>query len=361
MTKLSILFAYRNREVSRIKSSLESLAQQQNQDFEVIFVDYGSDDSYSNQVKQVLDSFDFVNYYYIAHPGLLWNKSKALNFGAERANGSSIFIADVDLLFDPKATHLLNLKELDNSFYLFQLGYLDEAQSKNIYGKHRFEELKVKHYGTINGMVLVSKDAFFTVNGLDEFFHFYGSEDVDFYSRLERSGLQRLNCEEKYFNHIWHRIYNSYDDSKFDVIPRHFNIKKINLQHHLQNNELKVTKPYTNATDDLVYSKKDAVVLEAPEIIISMNNEQAKVWHFLNVTLNNYSGKIIELIINEDFYFKSAKFRIKRILKKSDRVPISMKQASDLILGIIISKFRHHNYRFIISNDLKSIVWTIQL
>ncbi len=361
MTKLSILFAYRNREVSRIKRCLESLKAQHKNEFEVIFVDYGSDDSFSKPIKKTVETFEFANYTYVAHPGLLWNKSKALNFAVRQAKGNSVLIADVDILFKTSAVDFLLSKNTDKSFYLFRLGYLNQTESNKVINSTSFEQLRVKHFGVINGLVLLSKEAFISVNGLDDFFHFYGSEDVDFYNRLEQFGLKKINCKEDLFYHMWHRIYNSYDDSKFEVTPRHFNIKKINLQHLIHNKELKIIKPNTNINFGEIFFKKDEKLLDHPEIFISINNEHAKVWHFLNVGINHYSGKVVKFTVTEDSYFNSTKFFLKKILKKKDRVPISMKNTSDMVLGKIISTYQNHNYRFEISNDLKTILWTIQL
>jgi len=101
--KLSILFAYRNREKQRILNSLQSLQNQNENDFEVVFVDYGSNDAFASRIQKVVEGFSFASYHYIAHPGLLWNKSKALNYAASKAKGEFIFVADVDICFDSNA------------------------------------------------------------------------------------------------------------------------------------------------------------------------------------------------------------------------------------------------------------------
>ena len=86
--KLSILFAYRNREPQRIKNSLMSLQKQYKNvaEFEVVFVDYGSTEGFQRLIQEVVESFSFAHYKYIAHKGLLWNKSKAINYRVSHQN-----------------------------------------------------------------------------------------------------------------------------------------------------------------------------------------------------------------------------------------------------------------------------------
>ncbi len=39
----------------------------------------------SEDLEEVINEFSFANYHYIGHEGLLWNKSKALNYGIQKA------------------------------------------------------------------------------------------------------------------------------------------------------------------------------------------------------------------------------------------------------------------------------------
>jgi predicted glycosyltransferase involved in capsule biosynthesis len=50
-------------------------------------------------------------------------------------------------------------------------------------------------------MILTTKEAFFEIKGYDEFFHFYGSEDVDLYARLENAGYKSNLVTDIYFYH----------------------------------------------------------------------------------------------------------------------------------------------------------------
>ncbi|UJH92508.1 glycosyltransferase [Antarcticibacterium sp. 1MA-6-2] len=182
---ISIIYANRNRDVKRIKASINSLSSQQAQNFEVIFVDYGSEPTLVSQYQNLFTSYDFAQFFHLEVSHLLWNKSKALNYAIKKATFPNIFIADVDLIFHPNSLSLLNNLSPSEKFFLFRLGYLSAEESKKLSENHRFEDLKPQRVGSVNGMLLASKEALSKVKGLDEFFHFYGAEDEDLFARLE--------------------------------------------------------------------------------------------------------------------------------------------------------------------------------
>src|SRR5690606_1455411 len=123
---------------------------------------------------------------------LLWNKSKALNYGISQTQAQYIFIADVDLIFHPQATQLFKKVAIEDKYFLFSLGYLDKAESKKLTKNYNFEELRPSRFGNVNGMILAPRKAFLAVNGLDEFFHFYGSEDEDLFVRMGNAGYKSV-------------------------------------------------------------------------------------------------------------------------------------------------------------------------
>jgi hypothetical protein len=54
---ITILFTYRDKDITRVKNSLLSLQNQSTDLFEVLFVDYGSQTNYSNSLKELLEEF----------------------------------------------------------------------------------------------------------------------------------------------------------------------------------------------------------------------------------------------------------------------------------------------------------------
>ena len=358
---ISIIYAFRDRDEKRVELSLQSLERQTNQNFEVVFVDYGSRDQFALPVKNVIEKLSFAKYYYIAHEGLLWNKSKALNFGLRVAKGEYVFIADVDIIFHSNSTNLFESLIGSNTAILFSLSYLSHEESNKTNKGVFFEDLVVSHTGNVNGMVLAPKKAIENVHGLDEFFHFYGSEDVDLFERLKQSGLEIINCKELYFKHLWHPIYNLYNDSKMSNEPRLYNIKRINQQHFFNNKNRKITIPSGQEEWGKVISKEGIHLLKEPDEILELSNVDALVKHFFEEEINNYKDVVLKVIIEEDDYYDSFNYRLKLLLKRQTQPYMSMKAVNDLVLSKIVYVYRDFNYCYQIDDDFKRITFVIHL
>ncbi len=356
---ITIIYAYHNRDSRRVLLSLQSLQQQTNQGFEVVFVDYGSEPSYAQAVAEVVSTFDFASYHDVGHPGLLWNKSKALNYGIRQAKGDYVFIADVDILFHPDSVKLFHKIAAAEQGHLFNLAYLDENTTKQLDRSFYFETLQVKHTGSVNGMILVSRTALEQVHGLDEFFHFYGSEDVDLFQRLEHAGQELIHREELFFKHQWHPIYNKYNDGELSITPRLYNIKRINQQHFFYHRSESTVVPEGMEQWGKVYKPEDAQRLDQPDIKVVYPNTHAAVVHFLDVVLPQYKGQIVRIDIREDTYYRSLKHHLKKLLKKQSVPYISIKTVNDMILSRILFKYYNHNYSFKVNRDYKGITFVL--
>ena len=358
---VTIVYAYRNREYLRIKISLDSLKIQSNQNFKVVFVDYGSEPELANQIRELVESYSFSSYYYVPASLILWNKSKALNYGITKVITPYVFIADVDLIFHADTTTLFQNIAQPNTAYLFKLGYLDKKTSENLKRPFIFEELIPKHFGNINGMILVAKVGLEKIQGYDTFFHFYGSEDVDLYHRIENSGYTIVKRKETFFYHNWHLIYNSYNDQEMSLVPRLYNIKRINEEHFINNKNELLTIPNNQGVFGRIVTQEGQDDLYNPDKVLAMSNIHAHVHHFFNEHLYTYKNKIILVIIKEDSYYKSLKYKLKNLFKKNNQPYMSMKAINDLILMKIIYNFKDLNYAYYISDDLKKITFTIKM
>lgn len=358
--KFTIVFAYRNRDSKRVRLSLLSLKKQIQINFEVVFIDYGSMPYYSEGIKQVVDTFEYATYHYIGHNGLLWNKSKALNYGITKAQTETIFIADVDVIFAQNFSGLVENLMNSNQFHLFKIGYLPQSVTTEFIESSDFERLKPKHYGDTFGIGLFPKSALIKVGGLDEFFHFYGSEDEDLNFRLISAGYKMCRCEENILLHQWHERYPRKTKENLTVTPRLSNIQRINQRHFLRHKENQ--KAVLNETRKRrYYNKSDYKILEKPTKIITIENIEAHVVHYLNFELPHRKNDIIKLIVKESTYYKSLKYNIKTVLKKQAQPYLSMKQVNDLVLQKIIFNYRDFNYAYEISEDLKTILFSIDL
>ena len=357
----SIIYAYRNRDVNRIKISMESLSLQKSKNFEVIFIDYGSESEISDNLKTILSSYNFVNYHYLSVSHKLWNKSKALNFGINKAKGEFVFIADVDLIFHPDTTVLFQKISHHQQFNLFPLGYLNPRESAKLKSGLNWSELRPKTFGEVNGMVLVSKSACEKINGFDEFFHFYGAEDVDFYARLENSGIKKKTTTNKYFYHNWHPSFSGSGDKIITKTPRIKNIMRVNQQHFQNNKATGITTPLRQKGMGRILADEDENGLNDSTKDFKIGNILAHVEHFLREELPALKGETVKVEFSEDPYYNSLKYKIKKKIGKQTQVYCSLKEVNDLVLKEIIFNYRDYNYLFEIKNNLKMIEFRIQL
>lgn len=358
---ISIIYAYRNRGIQRIKASLDSLRHQTNKSFEVIFVDYGSKPSLTNQMEELTQLYSFTTYYFLPTETMLWNKSKALNFGIKNAKNPYIFIADVDIIFRTIAVDFMITNMNPHIVNLFTLNYLSQEESQKLYQNYNVDELVINHTGEVNGLVLVSKEAIYKVHGYDEFFHFYGAEDVDLYSRLEHAGYDIMKNDVSLFYHNCHEIYNSYDDSKMSAIPRLFNIKRINQQHYLYHKKNKNLIPEMQENWGEPVDKDKIIQLNNPDIFVPLKNVQAEVIHFFELELAQIKNKIIKIQITEEDSQTRWKNNIKKWMGKSTVPGMIMKECNDLILSKIVYQYRNHYYSYVIDPALKKLTFIIRL
>lgn len=357
----SFIYAHRNRDTERIKISFESLKKQKLQNFEVIFVDYGSEDGLVKELEKLAGEFPFVQFLHLPVPQILWNKSKALNYGIIKASGDYVFIADIDLVFHPGTSVLWEKLQSPDRFYLFQLGYLDKAESQKLSGNYEFGELKPVRVGEVNGMILTSRESLMRVNGLDEFFHFYGAEDEDLFARLENAGYQREQRKEEYFYHMWHQSFSGSEDKLLTGNPRMKNIMRINQRHFERNRDRRIIRPIRQQGMGRFISPEKAQALKKPDINLEIPNILARVEHFLREELPSRKGEIVQVEFYEDSYYPSMKHQLKKNLGKQSQPYISMKEINDMILKEILFNYRDYNYSFEIREDLKSIIFTIEL
>lgn len=358
---ITIIFAYRNRDLNRIKIAMDSLEKQTNKNFRVIFVDYGSSAAYSESVGDLINAYSFAQYYNVAHSGLLWNKSKAFNYGILKTGTAYILTADVDLIFNPESISMMEKIVDPSSFTLFNYGYLTEKTTSEIKSSTSFIQLEPSHFGHVNGVGLYPKQAMKVIHGFDEFFHFYGAEDEDLFERLQNAGYEMKRDSRTFFLHQWHPRYPRTKDTELTVQPRLSNVMRINQQHYIRSKEYKKVVPYNQEKWGKCFIKEDFAVLQKPTLRFQLTNTASSVVHFLNEHLPTCNGEIVAIDFTEDTNYLSLKNRIKRILGRRAQPMLTLKEVNDMVLEKIIFYYRHCNYSFKVSEDLKEISFIIDL
>ena len=205
--KLSIVFAYRNREVERVKRCLESLNRQSENNFNVIFIDYGSTLDTATEIKKIADLYPFCKYFYNDTRGMAWNRAHALNSGIRVAEGEYIMTSDIDLIYsrDFIKDVFLNIEpnvELHSNAYKLPKNFTkwDKLDTK--------ANLKLPNRNlTALGMVqVVLKGTLNEIRGFDEYYRIWGAEDEDLTQRLRKKGLfiKWLDLKRTPVFHQWH-------------------------------------------------------------------------------------------------------------------------------------------------------------
>ena len=205
MPYLSFIVGFRNRDTERVVLFLESLKAINSDDFELVFVDYGSDEAVSEKVKKIVSNYDFANYYFSNTRGQNWNRAKCLNYGYAHCKGKFIFTSDIDFLYSKN--FISTIKEIvtpTQAFY-FKVGFLTEKQSQNIHLDSEKYDIESYSDEEAIGALLISREMFDEVGGYDEFYEIWGVEDNDLLHRIKMTKNQITFFNSKTIIwHIWH-------------------------------------------------------------------------------------------------------------------------------------------------------------
>jgi glycosyltransferase involved in cell wall biosynthesis len=206
MIKLSIIFGFRNRETDLVKNCMMSLSNQSFKDFEVLFVDYGSDPEFSEPLKKMLSAYSFVTYIYNTTTGMPWNRAHALNTGIRLARGEYIFTSDTDLIFSPDyfqefCGRVNKNKIIYSNVYLLNKGQEYSAGIKK-------SDLKIQSGGS--GIGIYPSEKLKEIGGYDEYYKIWGCEDRDLKQRFSMTAVEQetMEIENAPVYHQWHPLTN---------------------------------------------------------------------------------------------------------------------------------------------------------
>jgi glycosyltransferase involved in cell wall biosynthesis len=205
--RFSWIVPYRNREIDRVQNCLQSIQKQDFTDFEIIFIDYGSNLDIQKEIEQLCAQFPSLHYFYFNTQKQFWSRSHALNLGIQRAKGEFLAVVDVDLIYPPYFLDRLSLKIDTHTFVQYQCYYLPENQQDY----QNLDFLKTYPYKVSSvqfaaGLIAVPADKMKEIGGYDEYFKVWGVEDMDLKKRLESLPLKQavLAIEEAPTFHQWH-------------------------------------------------------------------------------------------------------------------------------------------------------------
>ncbi|GIZ07455.1 glycosyltransferase family 2 protein [Flavobacterium sp. UMI-01] len=338
---ITIVFTYRNREISTVEKCLNSLAKQTVADFKVVVVDYGSEIRFATDLKQLIELYDFVELISCPVQGQLWNKSRAINMALQQATTPYFFVGDIDMLFRDDFIEKLYALKSDQTVVYFQVGVLSQTESKL---NKVFQEYLIKHKTNeeATGMTLFPTAVLKSIQGYDEFYHGWGAEDTDVHIRLQLAGYKIHFFDETILMlHQWHpKKYRSKQSKE----PFHSNLEQINHQ-YLQ--KIAIRKDYVANTVFGWGTVPETVDFNnVKPIKISLTNQLSEVGALLYGLLEHYRGECIVIEIEPHQEYNSFKNSLKKVIGKKSRNFYNFQTINDLLLAQIISRFRDKYYSY---------------
>jgi len=355
----TLIYPYRNRDLERLKNSLNSLENQTNSNFEVCFVDYGSEEKRAKMVELLCSEFDFVNYKFYSAQFQPWNKSKALNSVIKNLKSGYCFVADVDMIFHPQFIEKALKLQVKNKTVYFQVSFLgaEEAIKRKDFFSYKNYRLS-NHEAT--GLSMFPVNVLKELRGFDEFYHFWGAEDTDMHVRIKNAGYEvEFYDLEVLMLHQWHSTYRSSETSEFSKTFQISGIVQLNHQHLKHALKYKTSKVNRENWGESI-SFEELNELEKATVNFTLDNERRKIDHFLYAVMPEAINGILKITIKKDPFQNSPKFKVKKLMGKKVPEYYTLKQINDKVLLHIISFYRHKPYTFKISKDLKEIEFAIK-
>lgn len=330
---------------------------QNNKIFDVVLVDYGSISKYYNGLMQLLENYSFVTLMHCKTELQLWCKSRAINIALKTVETPYCFVGDIDMLYHPEFINVLESESNKTLTTYFQVGFLSQTESKK---KTVFNDYEVafKSQKEATGMTLYNTKLLKSINGYDEFYNGWGSEDTDVHIRLQNAGHKvSFYTEQILMLHQWHpKKYRTKNDST----PFHSTLEQINATYL----DLIIATRRTTANTEYnwgIYNHQDCQKLNNVDESYNVTNKTGELFTFINGVLLVKKNCVIKLIISEHKEYKSTKQKVKELLGKKTLSFVSMQSINDSLLESIIRDFRNQAYQFQFNRNANTISLTIKL
>ena len=354
---ITICFTTRNRDLQIVSNCLRSLAKQSDQDFECFLVDYGSEDSYLQELKRLVEQFSFIQFISCPTKGQLWSKCRALNIALKRATQPFFVVGDIDLIFHPQYIQKIKTFAKPHEVAYFQYGYLNQ---KNTKPDLDFETAEVSFKGNeeATGNAMFPKDKLLAINGFDEYYHGWGAEDTDVQMRMQHTGLT-LNfvTQELLVKHQWHpKAYRSKESTQ----PFHSLLERINQAYLMQTMHTKRTQVNQGKEWGVMTNNEAYQQLQTPSIQLKSTNSQLQ-FHALLCQMKNLKNEVVQLNIEEISTKEVIKNQLKKIMGKKYLPVHHMEMLNNLLLEEIIKNYSNCPYEYQFNRATKKIQLRIKL
>ncbi|MCL6294666.1 glycosyltransferase family 2 protein [Jejuia spongiicola] len=354
---ITVALTYRNRDLQIVENCLDSFQNQTNTKFIVVLVDYGSVETCKNKLSILVSKYSFVKLIQCKTQQQLWCKSRAINIVLKPCETVSFFVGDIDMIYHPNFIKTLFNLQSKKDFSYFQVGFLSEAESKT---KQAFNNYKISFKSTeeATGMTLYNTNVLKSINGYDEFYHGWGTEDTDVHVRLKQAGFNMSFYTDKVLMlHQWHpKNYRK----KNDITPFHTTLEQINHEYLKLKQQTKSIKENLNFSWGN-YNDADYDDLNKIDFSFKLTNKESEIKAFINNVLLAKSNKIIQVNISEHEAYKSLKQAIKSLVGKKTIQFLEMQRINNMLLEAIISNLRDKPYNFQYHIKNQTISLTIKL
>ena len=354
---ITIIFPYRNRDLTRVENAFISLKEQTCDKFEVEFVDYGSNGETAGKVRELCARFSFVNYSYCYTQLQPWNKSRALNSVIKNLETDYCFVADVDIIFHPQFIEkAIQLQNGDKSVY-FQVGFLSPGQEGTQDHFNTENYRKSTHEAT--GLSMFPVTLLKELRGFDEFYHFWGAEDTDLHMRLKNAGYKvDFYHKEVLLLHQWHPSYRSEEKN---TLTNELQISGIVQLNHQYLHNAKVNKRiHANPINwgEVMNLDQQQNLLKLPETHYIDNNKK-KVNELLYGQLAQMQNGIIKVQIEKNSLAESFQWGLKRVAGRKVPEFYTLKEINDVVLLHLIAFYRDLPYIFQVDKETETITFGI--
>ncbi|SDB64946.1 N-terminal domain of galactosyltransferase [Flavobacteriaceae bacterium MAR_2010_188] len=355
---ISVIVGFRNRDVLRVKRHVDSFENQIFRDFEVIFVDYGSDAEVAKEIESLVSGYSFCKYVYNYTIGFPWNRSHALNTGLRISIGEHILFSDIDLIYDPNFLMNLISRKKDNVQLFQQVYWLPEQfiDYQNINAK--LNDFTISDSGSKGGVHFIEREKLFEIGGYDEFYCFWGHEDNDLFHRLDKSGIKTewMAPDVAPVFHQWHPIATS--ETKNFMPDRWWDLTTIYM--NLNRGQL-----IRNASGwGRIYSKNERPSLTSKDIVtysvkIAKNTfEKAGEYKRIIESLNSLkSGQCLEVIAVNKKYDVRVTFVQKMGRKIANLIIKTLNLPYNLVERDYFKALKYNNLNTI--DDILFLIWQL--
>lgn len=356
---LTVVIPNRNRELKIVSRTLQALVQQKEGTesiARVVVVDYGSALDYQKDLKALVREYRGINLIVCPTQGQLFHKTRAINIVLKKCETTYFMVLDMDCIAHPNFISTAIDLASDGNIYNFPYGFLSEEESKL---DRSFNDYKIHHIGELTGTAIFKTQDLLDINGFDEFYHNWGSEDADVFDRLARKDVKTvLYTKEILLKHQWHpKQYRTTANSA----PFHSYLERINYQYYEVSNKTNKTIANTAIAWGKPFDLQQYAALDNCDKFLNRyatRDDLTAIIAYLNSKIGNETIAI-SIIPHPDLsHFKTF---IKKIIGKKTPIFLTMQQANDHLLEAIILHHSNTPYNYQFHHAKNKILFTINL